>query len=253
MVKGLDVFRAHFRSFSDHFVLIGGTACDLAMTEAGFEFRATKDLDIVLWVEALDRPFVEAFWAFIRAGKYQIQEKSSGKRQFYRFQKPGEDEYPFMLELFAREPDVLQIAEGSHLTPLPMEEDISSLSAILRDDEYYEFIRTGLKETEGLPWVGAEHLIPLKASAWLDLTQKKASGGKVDSKAIKKHKNDVFRLFQIITPLEEPPPAQVQQDLAAFIAAMKDEDVALKALKVSGKLPDILAALARAYHCSDSE
>ena len=165
MVKGLDIFRAHFRPFSDHFVLIGGTACDLAMTEAGFEFRATKDLDIVLWVEVLDRPFVEAFWAFIRAGKYQIQEKSSGKRQFYRFQKPGEDEYPFMLELFAREPDVLQIAEGSHLTPLPMEEDISSLSAILMDDEYYEFIRTGLKETEGLPWVGAEHLIPLKARA----------------------------------------------------------------------------------------
>ena len=158
MVKGLDVFLAHFRSFNDRFVLIGGTACDLAMTEAGLEFRATKDLDIVLWVEALDEPFVKAFWEFVRAGKYQVQQKSTGEPQFYRFQKPEEDDYPFMLELFSRKPDALQIAEGRHLTPLPMEEEVSSLSAILMDAEYYEFIRAGQKETYGLPWIGAEHL-----------------------------------------------------------------------------------------------
>ena len=34
-----------------------------------------------------------------------------------------------MLELFSRKPDVLQLAEGSHLTPLPMEDDVSSLRA----------------------------------------------------------------------------------------------------------------------------
>ncbi len=149
MVKGLDVFLAHFRPFNDRFVLIGGTACDMAMTEAGLEFRATKDLDIVLWVEALDEPFVRAFWDFVRAGKYQIQQKSTGERQFYRFLKPEEDDYPFMLELFSRKPDVLQPADGSHLTPLPMEEEVSSLSAILMDNEYYEFIRTGARKRTG--------------------------------------------------------------------------------------------------------
>jgi len=102
MVKGLDVFRARFRPFNARFVLIGGTACDMAMTKAGLEFRATKDLDIVLWVEALDEPFVRAFWDFVRAGKYQVQQKSTGEPQFYRFQKPAEDSYPFMLELFDR-------------------------------------------------------------------------------------------------------------------------------------------------------
>jgi len=94
MVKGLDLFRSHFRPFSDRFVLICGTACDMAMTEAGLEFRATKDLDIVLWVEALDKLFVEAFWEFVRAGRYQIQQKSTGERRSYRFQKPEETEYP---------------------------------------------------------------------------------------------------------------------------------------------------------------
>lgn len=249
MVKGLDVFLAHFRSFNDRFVLIGGTACDMAMTEAGLEFRATKDLDIVLWVEALDEAFVVAFWEFVRAGKYQIQQKLTGEPQFYRFEKPEEDSYPFMLELFSRKLDVLQIAEGGHLTPLPMEEDVSSLSAILMDSGYYEFIREGQKETDGLPWVGAEHLIPLKARAWLDLTQRKEAGDTVDSKAIKKHKNDVFRLYQIITPLENPPSAQVRQDIADFIAKVKDEGVDLKALEVSGTLNDIFDGLAKAYHC----
>ena len=131
------------------------------MTEATLTFRATKDLDIVLWVEALDRPFVEAFWAFVHAGKYKIQQKSTGEPQLYRFKKPEESEYPFMLELFSRVPDMLHVAEGSHLTPLPMEEEVSSLSAILLDAGYYEFIRAGCKETDGLPWVAAEHLIPL--------------------------------------------------------------------------------------------
>lgn len=54
MVKGLELFKNHFRSYADRYILIGGTACDLAMREAGLDFRATKDLDIVLCVEALD-------------------------------------------------------------------------------------------------------------------------------------------------------------------------------------------------------
>ena len=48
MVRGLDVFRRHFAGHTDQFVLIGGTAATLAMAEAGLDFRATKDLDIVL-------------------------------------------------------------------------------------------------------------------------------------------------------------------------------------------------------------
>ena len=61
MVKGIDQFRAHFEGFNDRYVLIGGAACYLAMEEAGLDFRVTKDLDIVLCVEALDAEFVDAF------------------------------------------------------------------------------------------------------------------------------------------------------------------------------------------------
>lgn len=61
MIIGMDVFREHFKGFSDQYVLIGGSASDLVMNEAGAAFRATKDLDIVLCIEAFDTDFAEAF------------------------------------------------------------------------------------------------------------------------------------------------------------------------------------------------
>ena len=249
MVTGLDVFREHFRDYADHYLLIGGTACDLLMSAVGVEFRATKDLDIVLCVEVLDSRFVQAFWAFVRAGGYRVQEKSTGQKQFYRFQKPTNAAYPFMLELFSRVPDALQVVPGSHLTPLPMEEDVSSLSAILMNDDYYAFILSGRTVRDGLPLVGAEHLIPLKARAWLDLTQRKEGGVPVDSKSIRKHKNDVFRLYQIIDPDVDPAaPDKVKNDLRAFVAGMATEDVDLKALGVQTvTLDDILKGLQSLY------
>lgn len=53
MVEGLDLFRDRFREFDDAFVLIGGVACHEWFAQQGVEFRATKDLDIVLIVEAV--------------------------------------------------------------------------------------------------------------------------------------------------------------------------------------------------------
>ena len=70
MVKGLDLFRQHFADHADQYVLIGGTAATLAMEDAGLDFRATKDLDIVLHIEALNAEFGTSFWAFVERGHY---------------------------------------------------------------------------------------------------------------------------------------------------------------------------------------
>lgn len=59
MVEGPDRFRTHFADFTDHYVMIGGTACSNAMESVGIQFRSTKDLDIVLCIETLDVPFTE--------------------------------------------------------------------------------------------------------------------------------------------------------------------------------------------------
>ena len=230
-------------------MLIGGAACDLLMEEAGLEFRATKDLDIVLCVEALDASFVRAFWGFVQAGKYQVQQSATGERRYYRFLKPENDEYPFMLELFARKPDMLDLAEGAHLTPIPVDEEISRLSAILMNDAYYAFLHSGKRTIEGIPIVGPEHLIPLKARVWLDLTGRKEAGEAVDAKSIAKHKNDVFRLYRVIDPaFKTDIPKDIRDDMGAFLDAMRSEPVDLKNLGIKDQgLDSILGKLRRLY------
>lgn len=67
-IQGLDKFSEYFKGFEDRYTLIGGVACYLNLTQAGIDFRATKDLDIVLSAEAIDTEFVQKFWDFVKEG-----------------------------------------------------------------------------------------------------------------------------------------------------------------------------------------
>ncbi len=251
MVKGLETFRVWFADFADQYVLIGGTAAGLSMAEAGLDFRLTKDLDIVLHVEALTPDFGRVFWRFIEAGGYEIRQASgTGRPVFYRFQKPADDHFPVMIELFSRAPDGFQPGEGCRLTPIPLDEAVTSLSAILLDEVYYNFIMTGRHERNGLPWVGAERLIPLKAAAWLDLTARKAAGEQVDSRDIHKHLKDVLRLSQLLAPATRIPlVAKIAEDMAHFLSALKTEaSVDLKSLRLgNATVAELAGRIAQVY------
>jgi hypothetical protein len=224
VVVGLDVWRDHFKDFTDRYALVGGVACDTLMTDAGLPFRATKDLDVVLLVEVLDAAFAEAFWAFVEAGGYERKEKSEGGN-LYRFAKPATRGFPYMIELFSRAPDGFTLGEGSHLTPLPIDETVASLSAILLDETYYGLLQANLREVEGLPLLSEAAVIPFKARAYLDLVKRSADGEKVDSKDIKKHRNDVFRLLQLLPAQDALAlPDPIRADMQAFVAAVKADD-----------------------------
>lgn len=54
MVVVIDRFREHFAEHQTQYALIGGVARDLIFGEAGLEFRATKDFDVVLCVEVVN-------------------------------------------------------------------------------------------------------------------------------------------------------------------------------------------------------
>ena len=232
MVKGLALFKEHFAPYKDQYILIGGTACMLVMEEAGIPFRSTQDLDIVLCVEALDKEFVSAFKEFVKLGGYQHQQLSTGKDIFYRFTSPKNKDFPTILELFSRRPDMVRIDFGGHITPIPVNESMVSLSALLLDDTYYHFIRDAKLEVNGLTTIGAPHLIPLKAKAWLDLSHRRITGeGSVDGKDVKKHLYDIFRLFQLLT-LDDSIhlPQSIKNDLQEFILRIENEPVDLKSL-----------------------
>ncbi len=102
MVKGLDTFCKYFEGYEEQYVLIGGAACDILFDSNAANFRVTKDLDIVLIIEALTPEFADKIWDFIKAGKYRKKATNGGRAQFYRFDKPKEDSYPKMIELFCR-------------------------------------------------------------------------------------------------------------------------------------------------------
>jgi len=250
MVKGLDIFQQHFAGHSDQFILIGGTAATLAMEQAGLEFRATKDLDIVLHIEALNPGFGTTFWAFVEKGGYEVREASdTGKPVLYRFQKPADTRYPFMLELFCRSPDGLRLAEGSRLTPIPFDDAVSGLSAILLDNAYYNFMLAGRREGGGLTWIGEDRLIPLKAHAWLDLSARKVRGESVDSKNIRKHGNDVIRLSQLLAPDSRISlPVKLAEDLGRFLeGVMAAGTYSPKSLDLDIPLAEIIHRIAQAY------
>ena len=248
MVTGIDRFRDWFHGYEEQYAIIGGTACDLLMSEEGMDFRATKDIDLVLIVEAITPDFGRRFWQFVQEAGYEHCNKSTGLPQFYRFSHPTSDGYPFMIELFSRRAEAIALPENAVLTPLPMDDDISSLSAILLDDDYYQLVRSGTTVVDGINVLDAAYLIPFKAKAWLDLTQKKASGQSVDSKNIRKHKNDVFRLSTLLTQQAQVAVSDsVLADLRAFLTAMRDEAVDLKQLGLTRDKETVIADLMRTY------
>jgi len=224
MVRGLDTFKKYFEAFPENYVIIGGTACDVIIEDAGFIPRATKDIDIILIVEALTTDFVKQFWQFIQDGKYERKEKSEDGRQYYRFMKPQDTTFPFQVELFSRTPDTIDLEENAHLTPIPVDDDLSSLSAILLDDDYYQFMIEHSVEEDGLHLANTEALICLKAKAFLEITERIANGSTEDKKQLKKHKADVFRLAVMMKEdaLHELPGA-IKDQLQSFMNIVAEE------------------------------
>jgi len=256
-VNGLDRFRASFAPHASRYALIGGTACYVAMDQVGLAFRATKDLDIVLMLEDVDAGFAADFWAFIGAGGYETAEQDGMNRRFYRFAKPTVEGFPFMLELFSRVNAALGPVPGQRAAPVVRLTDLRgealSLSAILLDDAYYAWIRSGRIEVDGLSIVRAEHLVPLKARAWLDLTARRLAGERVDSHDITKHKNDVFRLSRILDPqYRTPVPAGIAGDVNAFLDRMGKETLDLRSLEIRLPPTDVFADLRRRYTSTQS-
>lgn len=249
MVSGFDSFRERFRGYEDCYTIIGGTACDILMSEVGLDFRATKDIDMILLIDARFTEFAAVFWKYIKDGGYKCGWKSSDAPHFYRFTEPQAAGYPVMIELFSRWPEFQVQHPEIYLMPLPVSDEISSLSAIMLDDNYYRLMLEGRKTVDGVSVLGAEYLILFKIKAWLDLRKKKADGAHVNDRDLKKHKNDVFRLFPLVDPSAqiETFPA-VEADLKQFVQMMTNEQVELERLGLQEvSLEEILNTLEKIF------
>ena len=242
----INSFIEKFKDYADCYTVIGGTACDILMTEAGTDFRATKDIDMILIMEARYKEFAHIFWEFIMEGGYRFGWKNSEKAHFYRFTEPRSG-YPAMIELFSREPNYINfIPDG--IIPIHIDEDTSSLSAILLNDDYYKFMLTGRRVVSGISVLDTEHLIPLKMYAWLDLKDKKARGEHVNERDLKKHKYDVFRLLQIArrdNKIETN--GIVRENIIRFMEEIRMENIPFIQLLLPFEMQEALAYLGEIY------
>lgn len=245
MVHGIEIFREHFKEFSHQYVLIGGTACDILLDDLGSSFRATKDLDIVLIIEFIDKTFSDHFWKFVEVGGYKHREVGIDKNQFYRFSNPSNSLFPRQIELFCRLPDNIELEFKQRCIPIVITGSIVSLSAILLDEEYYNLLVTRKVTINELSLIDIETLIVFKIKAWLDNKYRKEIGESVDANDVKKHKNDVFRLLVNLTPdskifLSE----EIKFDIHQFIEKVSEERPELKSLGIkSANLDELLTLL----------
>ena len=246
MVSGMESFVQRFRDYTDCYTIIGGAACDILMTDADIEFRATRDIDMILIIEARYQEFAKVFWEYIHEGGYRYGWRNSDKVHFYRFTEPNPG-YPFMIELFSREPDnIRQIPAG--IVPLHIDDDTSSLSAILLNDDYYQFMLAGRKTISGVSVLDAEHLIPFKMCAWLDLKDRKERGEHVNERDLKKHKYDVFRLLQIAdrsSPIYMN--GLVKENSERFLQEIKTERIPFRQLNLPYEMDEAMNSLYNLY------
>lgn len=224
MVHGLIKFKEYFQNHTNQYVLIGGAACDILLDDLGVPYRATRDLDIVLIVEALDPSFGQKFWSFILDGGYKHRVKGTGGSQFYRFSEPVDPAFPQMIELFSKRPENIELAADSRLTPIHVDDSIISLSAILLNDHYYRSLVEGKRDIQGYSVLSIEFVILFKIRAWLDLKEREKSGEHIDMKTIKKHKNDIFRLLVNVIPTSRTEVAdEIRRDVVRFVSMIHED------------------------------
>jgi hypothetical protein len=216
MVRGLDKFKEFFVGHDANYIIIGGAACDILDEIENRKPRATKDIDMILIVEALTSEFGKQFWEFVKTGDYETRQRGDGKHEYYRFMKPKNEDFPFQIELFARKSDVLELPEDARYTPIPLDENLSSLSAILMNDDYYYYTLERSMVADGIRFANVESMIVLKAKAFVDLSQRKVKGERFNSDDIHKHRRDVFRLVTLLATNPPALPTNIQDDMNIF-------------------------------------
>ena len=210
-MEGLVKFREAFAEYSENYVVIGGAACDITMTNTVVRPRATHDIDMIVIVENMTEAFANRFWQFVREAGYRPEKRKQEageppRYEMYRF-LDGKDGYPEMIELLSRHPDVLGEPKGFVIEPIPTDEDVSSLSAIIMDDDYYHFTIAHSQLTDGIRHANSAALIALKARAYLNL--------------MKKHRSDILKNVVIMTEDNIEAPASIVACIREFVASIR--------------------------------
>lgn len=214
-----DSFLNAFKGYEDAYTIIGGTASYIILTRGNLTARATKDYDMVIHDDGRNEDFYETLLDYLYQGKY-ILEELENKDNLYRF-TTNEKEYPQMIELLSRRPDFINDWDGP-ITSLSFRTE-HSLSAIMIDKVYSDFVLECTEIIEGIPILSKDGLIVLKARAWYNLYQDKMEGANISTYDLRKHLGDISRLLELYeddTRIEMN--TQIRSDMKDFLMLLEE-------------------------------
>lgn len=202
MIAGFDKFEESFTPYRDSFILIGGTAVQMVLGQydspkgVANRARVTHDIDLLIVTDHLTDSFKLAFHRFIAAGEYECY-FAKERPHYYRFLNPKNPVYPAKIELLSH--SLLDIP-GIRYTPLVLDRD-ESMSAMVMDENLYQFALTHCEVRHGFNCLKPEALMVFKIAAYLNLMKEFAESGdpRRHNDALK-HRNDVFRVLEHISP-----------------------------------------------------
>lgn len=233
-MEGENFLTEYMQQYGDDYILIGGNACVLNFENIGANFRATVDLDIVLITESTNDQFYEHLWEYILEHGYEgkVYRGSNAGGSAYRFIQPEDNRapnVPAQIELFSRKPDYFDAVlakKRPHITPIRTGQGISNFSAILLDDDVYEFIRSSRTILKDISTVNLECLFGLKSVAWHS-NQILFEENKIkDKNTVLKHPQDMIRIANVI---EDPKitffPVQIFDSLQHSKECLSSQDI----------------------------
>ena len=241
IVDGIGIFEKTFSEFKDSFVIIGGAACRATLSDGRYTPRKTKDIDMVLVLERLDKNFIDTFWAFIKAGQYKCatRKDKTGHKKYvlYSFYDSLPD-YPAQIELLSRPLESLGSPEDHKIEAIAID-DASYLSAIILEPDYYNYLVKHTEEKNGLRYASVDSIICLKVLAYLNLREDKQNGRHVNDDDYKKHRRDVVMAAASLgIDAEFTVPEIIKNSITKFIEAVNADEGVRQSLIGSLKLQD---------------
>ena len=84
--------------------------------------------------------------------------------------------------------------------------------------------------------------------AWLDLTERKANGEHVNSRDIRKHRQDIFRLFPLISrDVIIEVPSEVYDDIQTFLSAVEVQSFDSRSIGLEFEKNEVLSIYRQIY------
>lgn len=223
----------------ENYILIGGNALALNLKAKGVDFRETVDLDIVIVIrgDGSDNNFFEKVDRFILDNGY-VGKKFNGSTpggSAFRFTlcSEGDEHTPKIIEFFSRKPEYFEESKSgkrSHITPIETGDGISNLSAILLDDNVYNYIISSKISLGGISTVKLECILGLKCVAWMgnkELFESKIDG--ITEYTVRKHMQDIITISSTI---DEPSNLEYPDEI---IKKIKQSKITLEQMQSDGE------------------